>query len=418
MEGIYVYSDYNFSGNCNFFTTSQPDARTWSPTPPNVGNDKLSSIKIVGSWKIYMCKDINYNNNNLASCFAVDSANDNEYVTKIDLLNKKINNVYKQYLQDFNDNVSSILIEKKGNCENKYNVIGQNSNGSNIYGRIEGGVYFYENDNYTGRCMLLPMRSQNGEDFAVANDLRNWYIGNDTIKSYYIIEDYAFNLWSDIELIGSTKYSPDNYNSSNLNGLTINGNASSIQAWKNNNIWTGGVKPWNARKISWKKASSVTSNSSFSDSVTNAMNDWSWVVSNNDANIKSLSFVKDDPNESMIEFRIENDTPSSDPMARAETFSFQSGGNEDNDKDKVWVDIQIVMYKSNMDQMSSEQKKFIIKHEIGHALSLAHPYDCPDSIMKEQKCYPFGSSYPTTPIKDFDKENLKDRWGMDFKLNY
>lgn len=44
-EGVYVYEDSNFSGRCSKFTGNSSNPRGWE-----IGNDRASSIRIVGRW--------------------------------------------------------------------------------------------------------------------------------------------------------------------------------------------------------------------------------------------------------------------------------------------------------------------------------------------------------------------------------
>lgn len=56
-DGVYVYSDVNYGGVCEKFTTDVPTFRGTT-----VGNDTATSIKIVGHFTAILYKDANYRN--------------------------------------------------------------------------------------------------------------------------------------------------------------------------------------------------------------------------------------------------------------------------------------------------------------------------------------------------------------------
>jgi len=77
-EGVYLYENDNFMGRCTKLNFSDGNAWNWF-----VGNDYVSSIKIVGSWEVKVYEYENYG----GGAVEWNTGNTNNYLTKLDIMN-------------------------------------------------------------------------------------------------------------------------------------------------------------------------------------------------------------------------------------------------------------------------------------------------------------------------------------------
>lgn len=180
-DGIYLYEHINYEGKCQKFTGDSARPENWS-----VGNDNVSSIKIVGKYQATLYEHADFRG--AASTFSSSDP---------DLRNDAVGN----------DRVSSIRIARAG--------YGSTCDGS-------PGVYLYEHNNYEGRCQKFTRDSASPE---------GWRVGNDSVSSIRLVGGYKARLFEHAGFAGvsSTFYISD----PNLGDNTVgNDRASSLLVWR------------------------------------------------------------------------------------------------------------------------------------------------------------------------------------------
>ncbi len=424
LEGVWLYENSNFTGNCSFFTTSQNYAPNW-----NVGNDKISSIKIVGSFAVRIYKDAYYT----GGSYNFDTGWQNDYITKIDLLNGKINGNYDAYFAGLglNDNISSISITKVQNCVHQYN---QNGN-------TEAGIYFYSGDNQTGNCNKFPMQMNNGNKFFYVSNLSNWFVGTNSISSIKVIGgEHTGTAWNHIES-GNVDTDALQLINSNQNTLLTqwNNNFESLQIIRNNNgtdtdpplyhdkktahhYWRGGFSPEAIRNIKWQGKDTLHgtyngTNYDYRTLATNAATDWNGTTG-------SINLIENGSGNLISVHAWDSvSVPGMSPGVAGLMQSFRLDDNQDSASLNKWIYANVIVFRDNIKtlNLTIPQIEDIFIHEFGHALSMAHVcggqeipstnppqlYPCntdPEySIMKSGYC-------TGTYVTGYDEKHLKERW--------
>ncbi|MBI5653845.1 MAG: hypothetical protein HZC40_25860, partial [Chloroflexi bacterium] len=161
-QGVYLYEHSNYTGKCTKLTGDAPNPRNWY-----VGNDAVSSVRIIGNYETVLYVDDDYNG--ASSTFTGDDS---------DLGNDTIGH----------DRASSARVRARSSTGSS------NCDGGN-------GVYLYEHTNYGGRCSKFTTDTPNPN---------GWYIGNDNASSVRIIGNYETALFEHDNYNGaSSSYTAD-----------------------------------------------------------------------------------------------------------------------------------------------------------------------------------------------------------------
>jgi GNAT superfamily N-acetyltransferase len=151
-EGVYLYEHDDYQGRCVRFTSDVPDLSDYA------FNNITSSIRIVGGWTVTLYVDQNYGN--VSSTFTRDDPN---------LADDAVGN----------DRASSLRIQRRTA------PVGNVCDGSE-------GVYFYEHDDYQGRCIRFT-----GD----VPDLRPFGF-DDLISSVRFVGYWSATLYRDLNFTG------------------------------------------------------------------------------------------------------------------------------------------------------------------------------------------------------------------------
>jgi hypothetical protein len=150
--GVYLYSATNYTGNCSKFPASSSAASTWT-----VGNDKASSIKIVGGYTATLYQDNNYSGT--YSMFSLNHASLAGY--------------------DVGNGTTSSIQITNGAMAKPY------ASGCPTTGAA--GVYVYAATGYKGTCQYFNGSSQSPE---------SWSIGDNNLRSVKVVGSYTVTLFT------------------------------------------------------------------------------------------------------------------------------------------------------------------------------------------------------------------------------
>lgn len=180
-DGVYLFADQNFAGDCYYSTVDVPNL---GATP--VGNDRMSSVRIIGDYETKLYEDINYGG-------------------RYDELNESDPNLD---IRSLGDQYSSVKIYT-------------NTSVCPTDGRE--GVYMYSDINYLGDCLFSTVNIPFFGDTVIGdNDLSSIrYIGHWDAKIYK-----DANYEGPYEFVGS--------NDPNLNIRSLGGQYSSAKLIRNN----------------------------------------------------------------------------------------------------------------------------------------------------------------------------------------
>jgi len=175
-DGAYLFADQNYAGDCYYSTANIPNLGTTT-----VGNDRLSSVKIIGDYQLHIYEDVDYGGR-------YDELNNSD-------ANLDIRSLGGQY--------SSVKIEQ---------------NISTCPSDNRSGVYMYSDPDYLGDCLFSTVNIPFFGDTIIGdNDLSSIrFVGTWDAKLY----KYA-NYEGTYEFVGS--------NESNLNDWSLGGQFSSAK---------------------------------------------------------------------------------------------------------------------------------------------------------------------------------------------
>ncbi len=406
LEGVWLYQNNNYNNSnldpCSHFTYNQVNYGTWTNYAPNwnVGNDSVSSLRIVGSFKVKIYKDANSS----GDVFEFNTGWQNEYYTEIDLANKIINGVYNQWLQDFDNAISSIEVETVSNCVNKYQTNFNPNNSSTIF---ENGVYFFENENYAGRCTLMSMRRDikrgdqtinTYDNFFFADNMWNWFVGNDAVSSIYVRSGWDLVVKTDAEGKGEYK---NQQSSTTLLDSAWNDKISSMDVTDEDTVQFflhQGISPKSFRNISWRDDSSVYNSGLYYGEYTEMFEE---VRSRWDSSLKSLNIQNNSSSgtTSVVNF-IQDRYDNKCEVAGGTAFYYLDSNNQiQNDVVEGFHGakyIEVYGYHDGMKKYinpedcmgtlwiwSDNAKISNLTHEYGHMLSLGHNTDSQNTVMRQ-----------------------------------
>ena len=152
-NGVTVYQHINYQGNSQTFYDNVPDFRTMY-----IGNDQISSLKILGNTEIEVFENINY-------------------LGKKQVFSQDIADLRGTYIG--NDTISSLNVKSPTQgC---------------VAPVTTSGVTVFENINYKGKSETY---------YGNVSDLRKMIIGNDKISSMKVLGDTAIQVFEHINYLG------------------------------------------------------------------------------------------------------------------------------------------------------------------------------------------------------------------------